>query len=329
MSTFKDIANMIGRYVSKSIKLKSLTADDIRQLCSLFSEHIGALHKAIGAFDNSAMTDMRSRYDSVSGTGAESATPYYRKYLNNLSGTAKATELRVPFSAVLACCTTYMTILNEIKKHADDIIVDKSIEIKDARVSSLIMFSILREIDVFITCSEYLWTHYLHTATSGDTSLIKYKLEYLNKFVDDYSRIVTDCTASQNRYSFMADVKALRSKNADLTLYANGQNGLNYLDFSAITQSMMTRLTHGVAGFNMITWIFSRYTDWQHERYLRNQQFKEWAEQSVTLYKMKISSGRYTPEQISKMEKIVNAYEVEITKRDRKIKDYENSVDKV
>jgi hypothetical protein len=165
----------------------------------------------------------------------------------------------------------------------------------------------------------------MDTALRKNPEIIKYRYDEMNESAEKVAELVTHMVAKSGRYSFMADINKMRQKNVDLVLHAKDSSFLDYINPRNIPVGVMNNITTGIIGFTFITWIVERFSDWKHLQYQRNLEFKHWAEQQAAYYRMKLTEES-SPEQIARIEKILDAYTQKIIKIDSEIADYERSV---
>ncbi len=281
---------------------------------------------SFSAFDKASTQRLIYMYHSLqfNPNNKNDISKYVKSFPVQLRGRAAAREKDHPFSGHVVCTKFFIKLLEEVDKHIDELFPNDSITLFECRISNVMLFGILREIDIFCRCSTIHWTHVVDSCTVGTLVPLGYQYEYFTKHFPKYINIVSDVHDKENSYSFMKDVTDLKQKNSDMVLYANQQSFLNFLNPNNLSKTAMQHLEYGVWGFNFFTWLVSLWDDYRHVKYLEKKDFKAWLESRVALLRLELANTDPNSAEYLRLVKIIQAYDAKIADYDRKLSKYEN-----
>lgn len=324
MDTFKSLEQTVLKYIKDKVKLGSISKDQLLEVLRFQISDLESIKRTFETFDDSTLQTLRSRYIQLTPTKGKYDVSKFIPALNSqLKGTAAAYEKKVIFGAAKVSCKTLKSILTEVVKNIDDLLNADAIVLQDSKITSVMVLGVIREADVFIKYTGFLWDHFVRACTTKDTQVLGYRAEYLNAHFSEYVGIINSIIEKEHNFSFLKDVGDVRKKQSDLVLYANGQTFRNFLNSIRLSASSLNYLNHGILGFNMFTWVLSLWDDWKHERYLKNRDFKEWLEQSATLLRLEANNHDPNSPEYQRLMRIIEAYDKKIVDYDRKLNDYE------
>jgi hypothetical protein len=325
MNIYKALETSILDLLKSKIKMKALTKDQINQIVASQISDVDNIVKTISAFDKTAMHGFYDKYyqhqfDKSNKNDVGYIIPNIGKLLTKGALVAERDQM---FGATKLAGITLLKILSEVRKGIDKLVPGEAINMFDCSISNVMLLGILRETDLYIKYTQCVWDHFLKTCVKQDSTVIGYRADFMKKHMDEYAKILNNAVNKDRNYSFLKDVAALKQKNQDLLLYANNRSFLDFFSPSSLTGTASHYLEQGVIGFNFLTGILSLWDDWMHSRYIKNKDFKEWLETSVTLLRMNASGVDPNSPEYQKLMKIIDAYDKAITDVDRKIAAYE------
>jgi len=323
MSVFSDLADRIKTFVKDSIKLKSLSKEDI---LAIVEQNITA-HKhfitPLESLTKKEITDLISNYRKISSGLKE---PYYHilTELNKLNG-VKANNLVLQeheLAPIFKTNKKFIAILTQIKADIDKIIVDEELTLFSTRLSHAALLGILRQSNLYGTYSSFLLSVMIRTQTKSNYTLPGYRAKYLEKHLVDIATITNLITDKTGTYRFLSEVEDMRKRDANTLLYANDNTFDIVTRASNMTMSAVHNIRFGISLLDIFTWGMTIIDDYNHECHLRNERHKKWMEAHVALLKMDLANTNIDDPKYVKLTKIIDAYDAEISKYDKKINKY-------
>lgn len=325
MNIFKVLESTVVKLIKDKVKLGSLTKENIDEVLRNQLKVLGDLDTALSGMSPEVMQSFKHKYQShqfnkSNKLDAGAIHPHFHKLL---TGNASAIENKYHFASILVACKTLKHILQDVQKNLPKIMSGGNIAVLNCKISDVMLLGIIRECDMFVKFTSILWDHFMKTITMNDSTLLGYKIDYLNKNVENYAKCVSNAVNKEKNYSFLKEVELLRAKNNDMVLYANNQSFLNFFTPSSVSASAARYVEQGIIGFNLFSLIVSFWDDWKHSQYLKNKDFKEWLELSSTLLRMAAMDVDPNSPEYQRLVKLIKAYEQKIVDIDRKIDEYE------
>jgi hypothetical protein len=327
MDIFKNLETALVSLIKKKLKLNSLSPDNIKQVCEFQEGYLRNLIEAMEVFEDNVMLNLRDKYF---------ATPKRRDRIDNqhlildlkskLSGKAGLYERNRTFGAALKVAKDYLKIMVEIRVNAAKLLSDKSITIDSARITDVMVLGVLREVDVFVRYTSYLWEYFRMVIEQSPKDQDLYRARYLADNQDLYFAILNNVCDRQSNYSFMVEARAIKRKNADLVLYANGNSFFPVVKPSEYNDDTKQILASGILGLNFFAWVVSKWDEWKHTQYKKMKVHKEWLEQEQARLRQIVMDADPNSSQVATTEKYIEAYSAKITELDREISEYEKDV---
>lgn len=326
MNPFPELSNSILSLVKKKIKAGSLTQEKVDYLLSIQQEMLDALIVAFNTFDKSNLVTFMQKYFKIpSDPKNKNSVNYILPILiKSYTGRAAAAEKNKPFDAIADAAEILKKINTELKRNLDTFIPNQTITLFEGKISTVMLLGLLRETDLFINYTSYLWGHFVESVTKLQTIPIGYRAKYLQSNLKYYIKLINDITNKEYNYSFVQDINGIKKKNADLILYANNQTFSGFVDPRNYSGSSSRRLVKGIAVFNAISWLAERWDDYKHNKYLKNKNFKEWLENQSALLRLDLMNVQYDSPEYQRIAKIITLYNNKIAEYDQKIQEYEN-----
>lgn len=324
MSVIVELARTVIKYVKDASKLRSLNVSDIRSIIALNLE-VHDIIKSIG--ENNTANEIElicKKYEQnvpASRAISRNVPMLINKQYNHTAKT-KMTASGHRLGALFSANSKFMAMLKDIDKNIDKVMVDKSITIFNTRLSHVALLGLLRQSELYGTYMTYLWTQIVSTAIDPTTLIPKYRSEYLLKNQATFVNITNLVSDKDGRYSFLAEMDNVKKKNANLLLYANNQTFDVFANISAYNASMMSYMTSGIAALNVFAWVGEMVDNYNHSRYLKNKNLKEWMESHSAILRLELASVDKNSPEYRKLEAVIAAYDDKITDYDRKINEY-------
>lgn len=335
-SIFQTLEQRVWGFIKSKLKLGSLTVENIRDVCKLHQTYLTSIHDTLKVFSDGELSTLREKYLSIDRRGVDkyNAYPIILDLKQNLHGKAGLFERAKCFGAAEKVAKKLIEISEEISKNVpaiarredDDTDASKkpgyTISIKGAKITDVLMLGILREIDLFINYTSYLW-EYFRKVIDHDGPQMPYRCQYLVDNEDAYMAILENVADKANNYSFMKEIDVIKRKNADLTLYANQSSFLPFLNRRNYSADDELHLTHGILGLNIFAWVVSKWENWKYAQYKKAQKHREWLKQEEFRFKQLLNEQDPNSPQAKQTQKYIDAYSAEISKLDKEISEYE------
>ncbi len=323
MNIFQTLEKTILEIIKKKIKMNSLTVDDIKQVCAFQESYLKDIIESLERFETGPFNNLRDKYFAVPRRQDRIDNQHLILDLKSqLKGKAGMEERNRPFGAALKVAKDYLKIAKEVKQNAGQLIEGKAISIESARMTDVMLLGVLREMDVFTRYTGYLF-EYFRLVLSGGVEMVPYRAKYLADNQIVYMEILENVCARANGYSFMAETRAIKRKNADLVLYANGSSFFSFLNPSNYNKDNQQAIGQGIFGLSIFAWIASKWDDWRHAQYKRTKIHKEWLEQEQARLQQILLETDPNSDQAITTEKYLKAYSNKITELDQEIAEYE------
>lgn len=324
-NVFSELASRVVSLTKTTVKLYSLDINQIRKVIATNKEVHTALVKSYEAFDDRASLEMMNKYNQL----AHVKDPYSIDYIPNAMKEryikkAKEKEMKRGFGALLSANKTFIEILSQIEANLDSLFDEEEITIYNTRMSGVMVFGILRQSDLVATYSVYLWDHVVKSIAHQRTSPpVRYRSKYLIENLQRVIDIVNDLVNAEGKYSFVTDLMNLKKQQGDLILYAsNGGSFLNFLVPRLFNSRSVANLMYGAYVLNIFLWAGEKWDNYQHLRYKRKEEFKNWMETHVALLRLELASKDPNSPEYQQLLKYIDAYDQRITAYDRDLNEY-------
>ena len=324
MEVFKTIEQSLFSLIKDKIKLNSLRKDQVREIISMEKDMLKSLSVALGSYDKTSMEFLTRKYYAAAKPATKDSIDYIIPGMRRkLNAKARSLEEAKTFGAAEKAVNTYMTILSDIEKNLDTLFEKEEITLYESKLSNLMILGMLREADIVVNYTSYLYTYFSDTIANKKDTIIGYRRKYLIENYEKYLNILDFVCNKEGNYRYLQDIDSVKRKNADLILYANNNSFFNVLNIRAFDLNHMFHLKYGVFGFNFFTFILSLFNDWRHTQYQKKKDLKEWLEVHNARLKQELRDTDPNSPEYARLTKVINAYDMKITDLDKKIRDYE------
>lgn len=256
-------------------------------------------------------------------------------FINNIDKNLKGKARGLGFHKASAATTkNLLSVLDGLQANVDTILDGKEgIVITDFRITHCIFFGAIESINIYSSMNSYLlaiFSHVLSMGQAGDTTTPKYMCEYLVKHKDTYMDLVDQmCNAGSDK--LISKISGIKQQGLDLAV-GNTKSGV-VLETAAI----MTAIKAFVAAYGIfiyltvfvmfilaIPMIGEAYIDRRHYHYEQLKERKKWLESHSANIKLALEGVNENDPEFVKNRKIVDFYDDEIAKLDKRILDYYN-----
>lgn len=325
MSTvFKSLERRIIELIKDKLKLGSLTVSNIQEICKIHSEFLKANIDCLSRFMPSDLELLRQKYFNAPGRNENpDPRPIIMELKTSMRGKAGLLERAMPFGAALQTSKKYLKLMDEISKHAKELVgSDGSMTIDRAKITDVCMLGVLRECDLFVKYTSFLW-EYFRIVIDNARPPKPYRVRFLLDHQEEYMDIMMNVCEQQANYTFMNEIEVIKRKNADLLLYANKSSFLPFLHRSNYNASNEMHITHGVIGFNVFSLVASIWEDWKYNKYKKAKVHREWMQQEEYRLKQILAGQDENSPAAKQTAKYIEVYSAEIAELDKKISEYE------
>lgn len=324
MEIFKTIEQSLVSFIKDKIKLNSLRKDQVREIISMEKDMLKSLSVALGSCDKVSMEFLTRKYYAAVKPDMKDNIDYIIPGMRRkLNAKARNLEEAKTFGAAEKAVSTYMTILSDIEKNLDTLFEKEEITLYESKLSNLMVLGMLREADILVNYTSYLYTYFGDTIANKKETIIRYRRKYLIENYEKYLNILDFVCNKEGNYRYLQDIDTVKRKNADLILYANNNSFLNIVNTRLFDLNHIFHLKYSILGFNFFTSILSLFNDWQHAQYQKKKDLKEWLEFHNARLKQELRETDPNAPEYARLTKIINAYDMKLTDLDKKIHDYE------
>ena len=323
MGVFTDLANRVKEYIKHSIKLRSLSKEDISTIVdNLIATHKNIILPIEGSSKKEVM-DILSKYRNITSNSPDQ----YKHVLSDLTklNGRKASAMVMQdheFMPIFKANKKFITILSQIKADLDKIIVDKELTLFTTRLSHTALLGLLRQSDLYSKYSAYLLSMIIRTCSDASYMVPGYRAKYLLDNKVSFSEVTNLISEKIGTYRFLNEIEDMRKSNSNSLLYANGQTFDIVTKASGLSMSTMSAVRFGISALDIFSWVIGMVDDYNHTQYLKNKVVKEWMEAHVAILKMELSGVNRDDPKYVQFQKIISAYDAEINAYDKKINKY-------
>ncbi len=324
-SIFQTLEQRVLSFIKDNLKLGSMSVSHVQDICKLDLEFLNNILDTIGELPKDSLNILRNKYLNTTRVGDKyDAKRIILDLKQNLHGKAGLYERDQAFGAAVEAAKKFKKIIEEVNKNAKNLLEEGTISIKQSRVSDVIVLGILKECDLFVKYTSYLWEYFM-IVLDQDPPQVPYRTQFILDHYETYSSILEHICNKSANYSFLKEIDYLKQRNANLTLYANGSSFLSFLDRSKYNADNELHIKHGIVGFNIFAWIASKWEDWKYAKNQEARKHREWLKQEEFRFKQLLNESDPNSQDAKRTKKYIEAYSAEIAKLDQQIAEYEGT----
>ena len=324
MSTiFSSLGSGLLTLAKTVVSNRAIRKEDIEKVIKANIDYHDSLTKTLEAFTDKDMkawfSDIQLKLRKMPDKDAQVVNTFIAK----LNGKARSHEQSRPLKSLAEANDEFRKVLKNIIDQMDKLFEEKHITLYNVRLSQTAVFGVIRQSDVLVNFTTFLYTYLTRLDKVGD--LPKYRRVYLLEHVEQVANIVSNICSHEGPYDFIKDVDAMRRQNADLVLGATGT-----FDFAATavihqySQSFLDNILTFLSHLNIFKYAFEAWDDYCIAKYERNKEISEWLKAHQALLRMKLSNmdDKTSPE-YTRLENIITAYDAKIADYDSEILAFE------
>lgn len=325
-SVFQTLEQRVLGFIKAKLKLGSLTVGNLQDVCKFEKLYLDNLRESLGVFSATELNQLRDKYLATTRPSTSRYNPYpiILDLKRELHGKAGLEERTKPFGAALKASKAFIKIVDEISKNAKALTDGNAITIDGARITDVVMLGVLREIDLFVNYTSYLW-EYFQIVLTHDKDQVPYRSQYLLDNQQAYMAVLENVCDKANNYSFLNDIDIIKRRNANLVLYNNGSSFLPFLNRRNYNADSELHIQHGIIGLNIFAWVVSKWENWKYAQYKKTQRHREWLKQEEFRFKQLLAEQDPSSPDAKRTQQYIEAYSAEIAKLDQEIADYEGT----
>ena len=321
--TPKVISTIIDFFKSNSSRNK-VTRDKLMDLIHHQCEELDHIRKIFTSIEPRNMDTFETMYvkipfDTKHPEDVSFIIPYLKK---KYSTKVQSYEKKHIFYAQVKICEILLHLHRDTLKNFKVIMEEDELILNDAKVSFTIFLGLLREIDLFIKFTYYLYSHFAKSITRLQLYPIRYQAKYLTENVDAYLSFVNNVAFKEN-VSFISQIQNLKKKQKDYFLQRGQSLFTTYMKDGDLSLDEKDHLINGIAGFNIIGRMLESWDEYQHTKYLERKATKEWMENQQSLLMMQLQGIDPDDPEYLRLQKIIQSYEDKIAAYERKLREYE------
>lgn len=320
------LAKGLGGLVKQQVKFQSLRKEDVQLFIQNSIEAHQKMEYILGLLPDAEMKRwLRDVVTPAMKNDSSIANNIYNNYVTPLNGKAASDERQRPLLSLKECHHDYQKLLKEISKKLDSLFENQATDLWNVRMSHLAVMGMLRQSDMVVNFSNYMYTYMSRLASKTANSIPKYRANYLVDNCDRVAKIVTDFRSKKGNYLFLQEVDTMKKQQRDLVLGATGDitGFLKHTSISHFSVSILDSLASALSCLNIFGAAMDAWDDYKLDKYERNKETKEWLEQHVSLLRMDLEGMDPSSPQYTKTLQIIQAYDDKIADYDRRILEFE------
>jgi hypothetical protein len=323
----RDIINLF----KDPTKVSIIPRDDIRKSLEYA---IDAHQKFVTTFSiltTDELFQLKERFQKKVSTNPNSFTSretvkIINRYFDGLGSTGRMLDRKLgPFSSLNKVSSELYKILLKIKTRFDEYISTPFVTISDARLSTISILQFINMSELVCTYSEYIFSLIFDTVSDYITP--KYRWEYMNQHHRKFLKFMNEILERNGVYDLVKNIDNMRKDGSDvLLMYGSVPNSFAFINKvgSAIKSFFIADNSSPMKGIGLFRRIGEVYDQWLHSRYEKNEKRLNWMQERVALFKADMQGLSPDSAEYQKLRKIVEVYDQEITKVDKKINTYLN-----
>lgn len=324
MKVFKALGASILRQISLSGKMKSLSKNDLLDIINMNIEGHKNIEVINSSFTRNELDITFQRYLKNSQQVKGPAKDIPLKYHSQLKGKFRTEEIEKRMSTLFSANKKLLKTMEELKKNIDDLVALDNINLYNCRLSHVAVLGILKESDLFCTYVANMW-EMIVTVSSNPADYAKlpgYRIEFLLTNYNHFIEIMNNILLKTGRFYFMSEIDQMKRKDINIKLYSNEQTVDTVVDERSFNSSQTMHFAFGNMLFGIFSLIGETWDDWRHNRYLKNEQLREWIEARNALHKLDLAQIDPDSPEYQKKQKTVEYWDNKITQLDIKINKY-------
>lgn len=327
-SIFGALGDALGRIVKDTVKLRSLKKEDLQ---NLLNENIRTHERLadlmlVGDARELNMWIKNKVNPALHQIKDNNVRDIYLNFVKQLRGKAASEERTRALGALQKANAAYAKVLQEISNNIDKLMEEESVDVFHIRVTHVAALGIIRQSDMVCNYSVYLYTLMTRAAAHEAAGIPKYRSVYLREKLETVTSCVSDILDKKGIYTFLNDVKTLRSRSADVVLGASGSFDFRPGNLASFYMpNFLDTLASALSCLNIFRAAMDAWDDYQLAKYERNKEMKEWLESHVALLRMDLADMDQTSPEYIQMTNIIQAYDDKIADYDRDILAFENA----
>lgn len=325
LDVFSSLAEKLKNEFTDTVHMKAMKKEDLEAFLKDNMQEHQHVASALKTLSEPEMKNwLLERVRPKLKTTHSRSKDVYDNYCKLLTGKASSMEAKYPFSSLTSVNETYVKILREIYTNIDKVLEQENVTIYDVRMSQLAVLGILRQSDLVLTFTCYLFS-FMTRVVSGDISNIPRNRDvFLVENANVVAKIVNNVTNKMANYSFLSEVDQLRRRQSDIVLGATkGFDFLPYVARNNFSVSLLDNLMTALSCLNFFSAAMDAWDDYRISRYERNKEIREWLSTHVALLKMDLANTDPDSPEYVRLQSIINAYDDKIAEYDKAIADFE------
>lgn len=323
-NVFGAIADKLTRYVKDKVKLRAIRREDLIEVLNTnikLHETMESTLKALPDKDfKTWFMTIKPKLQKLPGK----APRFYEVYASRLRGKAASAERDCPLKSLRDANGDYADLLKEIIKKVDDILGSEKVDIYNTRLSTLAVLGLIRQSDRVANFTLYLYSYLVHVSNGSQSSLPKYRENYMDLHMELVRKAVCDILDKQGAYNFLRDMNDLRNHQRDIVVGATGAFDFHHFTtIQGFSVSFLDNIIGALRCLNIFGAALDAWDDYKQDKYERNKEIKEWLEQHTALLRMDLAQMDPTSPQYQKTVSIIEAYDAKIAEYDQMILEFE------
>jgi hypothetical protein len=243
----------------------------------------------------------------------------YKSYKSKLERKAANIESTKSLSSIRDANEEFIKILENLKDKGNEYFTSDKINIFNMRISHVILLGVLYDSERLSSYSKYMITAISFALQGSISDIPKYRIDFIRQNTDAVTKCVTAILDGTGAKEFATYIKNIKIEAKDFSLLSENNNvqvkQSSDIKISENGKQLISSGTFGLLGFRWLGEKINLITVWKERQRLSEE---EWLKSHVTLLMSKLDSIDENSEEYSKLKKVIERYEDQINKYERK-----------
>lgn len=330
MNAILELGKKIGSFIKDAIKLRSIDVTDIEEMITNIRDLLNIAKYIDTSLSAKEINAMITKYEKMAmGSKLKSAQiplELHKRY--NTQAKNMINKQGNVLAPIFNCIKRYQSILKEVDANIDKILIDKTLTLFNTHISQTALLGVMKQAEFYATYVNLLFSQIVRMVSGTEGDIPGYRIDFIIKHQEEFIRLTNLMCEKGGRYSFLGEINNIKRRNKNLLVHSKDQSISNILSNKDLNSSTMSYISSALPAFNIFLWVGEVLENYKHETYLKNKSMKEWIENHVALLRLELGGidNADDPRYI-KLQNIIDAYDANIAKYDKKINDYLNPDD--
>ncbi len=333
LSITQQLGDEIKQAIAPGAKMKNINKEDLRESLVMLKERTTSLNRTLSSIGVNERKVMAASIFKASTTDKNNIAAI--TYCNIARAIGKA-DMNIAFDSAIFITGNYVKLLDLLDKSVSNMFTDKTLNIYNTKLSHLVIFGLIKEIELFVDYTVYLCDGITsdicqHNGVRELPANKPYRLAKLNSNQAEYIDICK-VRLTNTATSIAMEVDKIK-KNLDVNLVSE-DNTINtgFMQFDKLSP-MIRRIfglgsavpTVGPKRFAFFRWFGEQWELMKYSKYQKAKKEKEWLEAHVALLQLDAQGADPNSDEYRRLVKVIESYNEMIAELDQKIDTYMNA----